>query len=203
MKTVNKIVMLVVLMMSALVANAADNATKILDKTAAAYKSSGGVNIGFQMDIDGQVTTGKIKLSGNKFCCSTSGNVAWFDGKTMWHYVHDNEEVNVTNPSEKDLARMNPYSFLSMYKKGYTNTVKKTTDKEYQIEMKGNKGSGYRSIEVHLNKSSYQPTYIKMVNSKHTVIITINSYLKNQKFSATDFTFNKKEYPGAEVVDLR
>lgn len=203
MKVVNKIVMLVVLMMSTLVANAADNATTILDKTADAYKKAGDVKIGFQIDINNQATTGIIKLSGQKFCCTTSGNVAWFDGKTMWNYVHDNEEVNVTTPSEKDIARMNPYSFLTMYKSGYSNTVKKTTSTEYHILMTGKKGSGYSSIEVHLNKSTYQPTYVKMVNAKHTVVITVNSFLKNQKFPATDFSFNKREFPGAEVVDLR
>ena len=204
MKTVNKIVMLVVLMMTALVANAAESATSILDKTAAAYKKAGDVKIGFQIKVNGQSTTGQIKLSGQKFCCSTAGNVAWFDGKTLWNYVKDNDEVNVTNPSEKDLARMNPYAFLNIYKKGYKCSVKKTTATEYQILMTGTKGSSYGIVEVHINKSSLQPTYVKMVSSKRTAEITVNSYLKNQKFPATDFTFSKKgEYKSAEIVDLR
>jgi len=204
MKTVNKIVMLVVLMMSALTMNAAENATKILDKTSEAYKKGGDVKIGFSIDVAGQSSTGLIKLSGQKFYCTTGGNVAWFDGKTMWHYVKDNEEVNVTNPSEKELARLNPYSFLNIYKKGYKCTVSKTTATEYYIKMTGKKGSGYSSIEVHLNKSNYQLSYVKMVSSKRTIEITVNSYIKNQKFPASDFTFAKKgEFKDAEVVDLR
>lgn len=203
MKKVNKILLLLVMMMSALVANAADNAVKILDKAAEAYKASGDVKIGFQITISGQSTTGIIKLSGQKFCCTMSGSVAWFDGKTMWHYVKDNAEVNVTNPSDKDIARMNPYAFLNIYKKGYKCSVTKTTSTEYQIKLTGKKGSPYNDIIVHLNKSTYQPTYIKMVSPKRTAEIVVNSFIKNQKFANSDFVFNKKEFPNAEVVDLR
>lgn len=204
MEAVNKIIMFIVLMMSALTINAAENATKILDKTAEAFKKGGDVKIGFSIDVAGQTSMGVIKLSGQKFCCSTGGNVAWFDGKTMWHYVKDNEEVNVTNPSEKELARMNPYTFLNIYKNGYKCSVTKTTATEYYIKLTGKKGSGYESIEVHLNKTNYQLSYVKMVSSKRTIEIKVNSYLKNQKFSSTDFTFAKKgEYKNAEIVDLR
>jgi len=195
--------MALVLMMSALMANAADNATKVLDKASETFKKAGGVKIGFSIDVAGQTSTGIIKLSGEKFCCTTGGNIAWFDGKTMWHYVKANEEVNVTNPSEKEITKINPYAFLNIYKKGYKCKVTKTTDKEYYITLSGKKSSPYKTIEIHLDKISYQPSYVKMVTAKRATVIKVNSYLKNQNFTASDFTFSKKEYPGAEVVDLR
>lgn len=191
-------------MFSVLMANAADNATKILDMTSDTYKKSGDVKVGFSIEIGGQSSTGVIKLSGQKFCVSTGGSVAWFDGKTMWHYVKDNDEVNVTNPSEKELTKMNPYAFLNIYKKGYKCKVIKTTDKEYYVTLSGKKGSAYKNIEVHINKTSYQPTYVKMETAKRTTVVKVNSYVKNQKFPATDFTFSKKgEYKTVEIVDLR
>lgn len=203
MRKINKIIMLLVLMMSALVANAAENATKILDKTAETFKKSGDVKIGFTINVGGQSSKGIIKISGQKFCCSTSGSVVWFDGKTMWHYVQENEEVNVTNPSEKEITRINPYAFLSIYKKGYNCKVTKTTDTEYYITLSGKKNSPYKSISLRLNKSNYQLTYVKTVTAKRTTEITVNSYIKNQKFPAYEFSFNKKEFPAAEIVDLR
>lgn len=204
MKKTNKILMLLVMLMSSFVANAAENATKILDKTSETYKKSGDVKIGFTIEVGGQSSVGTIKLSGQKFCVTTGGNVAWFDGKTMWHYVKDNEEVNVTNPSEKEITKINPYAFLNIYKKGYKCKVIKTTDKEYYVTLSGKKGSAYKTIEVHINKTSYQPTYVKMETAKRTTTVKVNSYLKNQKFDASEFTFAKKgEYKGAEIVDLR
>lgn len=203
MKILKRFFLLTVMLFSVAVAYAADSATTILDKTAEAYKKGGDVKISFTINVAGQSSDGIIKLSGQKFCCSTDGSVAWFDGKTMWHYVQDNEEVNVTNPSEKELARMNPYAFLSIYKKGYKCSVSKVTATEYYITMTGKKGSGYKSIEVHLNKTNYQLTYAKMVTAKRTTEITVKSYVKNQKFPSSDFYFNKKEFPKAEIVDLR
>lgn len=205
MKKVNRLFLVMMLMTTAIMAKAADNATTILDKAAATYTKSGDVKIGFTIAVNGQSSKGQINLSGQKFLCSTGGSVAWFDGKTMWHYVKNNEEVNITNPSDKEIARMNPYHFLNIYKKGngYKSTVKKTTATEYHILLTGKKGSTYNSIEVHLNKSTYQLSYVKLVSSKRTAEITVNSYLKNQKFPASMFTFNKKEYPSAEIVDLR
>lgn len=203
MNAINKLTIIIVLMFASLVANAAASATSILDKTAAAYKSCGDVKIGFTISVGGNSSNGIIKLSGQKFCCTTGGNVAWFDGKTMWNYVKDNDEVNVTNPSDKDLARINPYAFLSIYKKGYKCVVSKTTSSEYHITMTGKKGSAYKTIVVHLNKSNYQLTYAKMVSAKRTIEISVNSYSKNLKFPASDFSFSKREYPNAEIVDLR
>ena len=203
MKTLNRIIVFALLLTTALAAHAADNETKILDKTAETYKKAGDVKIGFTIDVSGQSSAGVIKLSGQKFCCTTGGNVAWFDGKTMWSYVKANEEVNVSNPSEKEITRLNPYAFLNIYKKGYKAKVSKTTDKEYYITLTGKKGSAYKSIDIHLDKVSYQPSYVKMVTAKRTLTIKVNSYLKNQKFASSDFTFSKKEYPKAEIVDLR
>lgn len=203
MKTLSKIMMLALLMMSALGMSAAENATKILDKTAAEYKKSGDVKIGFTITVSEQSTTGIIQLSGQKFCCTTGGGIAWFDGKTMWHYVKANEEVNVTNPTEKELSKMNPYAFLNLYKSGYTAKLTKTTAKSYSITLTGKKGSAYKSIDLEIDKASYQPLYIKMQTAKRSTVINVNSYLKNQKFPASAFTFNKKEFPAVEIVDLR
>jgi len=182
----------------------AEKATSILDKSAAMVKAAGNVNIGFNLSVEGQATTGYIKLSGSKFCCSMGGNMTWFDGKTMWHYVRENDEVNITTPTSAEVSRMNPYAFLSLYKKGYDVKLTKSTSTEHYITLTGkNKSAAYVQIDVRINKSSYQPTYVKMKTSKRTTEITVNSFLKKQNYSDASFRFNKKDYPNAEIVDLR
>lgn len=43
-----------------------------------------------------------------------------------------------------------------------------------------------------------------MTSSKDAVTtIRCNSFLKNQKYQDSTFRFNKKNYPGVEVIDLR
>ena len=182
----------------------AQNATSVLDKSAATLRAAGNVKIGFTLEVDGGASPGYIKLQRQKFVVNVGGSITWFDGKTMWTYVKANEEVNVTNPSADAVAKMNPYAFLSFYKKGYTVKMGKGTAKEHEVLLTGKSGSPYTNVVVRINKSTQYPTFIKMTSSKGAVTtIRCNSFLKNQKYKDSTFQFNKKNYPDAEIVDLR
>ena len=182
----------------------AQNATSVLDKSAATLRAAGNVKIGFTLEVDGGASTEYIKLQRQKFVVNVGGSITWFDGKTMWTYVKANEEVNVTNPSADAVAKMNPYAFLSFYKKGYTVKMGKGTAKEHEVLLTGKSGSPYTNVVVRINKSTQYPTFIKMTSSKGAVTtIRCNSFLKNQKYKDSTFQFNKKNYPDAEIVDLR
>ena len=186
----------------------AQDATKILDKTAATLKAAKNVKIGFTLEADGggntAGNTGYIKLSGQKFVVNMGGTITWFDGKTMWSYVKKNEEVNVTTPTAAEVAKMNPYAFLSFYKKGYTAKMGQSTAKEHEVVLTGSEGSAYEKVVMRVNKATNEPTYLKMTSTKGVVtVIRCNSFVKNQKYTDATFRFNKKNYPKAEVVDLR
>ena len=182
----------------------AQEATKILDKSAATLRAAGNVKIAFTLEADGGSSAGYIKLQRQKFVINMGGTITWFDGKTMWTYVKANDEVNVTNPSADAVAKMNPYAFLSFYKKGYTAKMGKSTTKEHEVLLTGKSGSPFKKVVVRLNKSTKYPTVITMTSSKGDVTtIRCNSFLKNQKYTNATFQFNKKNYPNVEVVDLR
>ena len=192
------------MMMVAAVVMYAQNATKILDQSAATLRAAGNVKIGFTLEAEGGASTGYIKLQRQKFVINMGGSITWFDGKTMWTYVKANEEVNVSNPSADAVAKMNPYAFLSFYKKGYTAKMGKSTTKEHEVLLTGKSGSPFKKVVVRLNKSTKYPTVITMTSSKGDVTtIRCNSFLKNQKYTNATFQFNKKNYPNVEVVDLR
>ena len=180
----------------------AQDAKKILDKSAAAFTKAGNVKIGFSANVNGNNAGGTICISGNKFQLNTGDLIIWFDGKSMWNYVVVNDEVNVSHPSAKEVARMNPYSFLTLYKKGYDCSMGKSSSTEYEVILKGQKGSAYNRITVRMSKKTYQPTYIK-TEAKSTMEIKVNSFASKQSFPASTFTFDKKKYPKVEVIDLR
>ena len=199
-----KKITLLLMMLVATVVLYAQNATKILDNSAATLRAAGNVKIGFTLEADGGASTGYIKLQRQKFVINMGGTITWFDGKTMWTYVKANDEVNVTTPSADAIAKMNPYAFLSFYKKGYTAKMGKSTTKEYEVVLTGKSGSPFKKVVVRINKSSKYPTVITMTSSKDAVTtIRCNSFLKNQKYKDSTFQFNKKNYPNVEVVDLR
>lgn len=203
MKTFVKYLMAMLMLVVAHTAFAQD-ANKILDKTSATLKAAGNVKIGFTINADGNSGNGYIKLQGQKFVVNMGGTITWFDGTTMWSYIKKNEEVNITTPTPAEVGKMNPYAFLSFYKKGYKAKMGKSTNKEYEVILTGQSDSPYTNVVVRMDKNSYKPSYIQMTSAKgNTTEIRCNSFLTNQKYNDSTFKFNKKNYPNVEVVDLR
>ena len=93
------------LMMAALLSTAtmAQTAKSVLDKAAANITVKEGVKANFKMTGGIGNTSGTILIKGKKFHATTPKAIVWFDGKTMWTYMKDNEEVNVSTPTEAQL----------------------------------------------------------------------------------------------------
>jgi len=200
-----KILLFMFSVLSVLSVWAADDATKILDKAASTFKAAGGVTISYTYDLNGDKGKGTIKMHGKKFVNTFADHVIWFNGKTLWTLVKENEEVNVTTPTPKELAGINPYSFLNMYKSGYKASMGKSTATYYEVILKAiSPSTSMKSVVVHILKKNYQPCYVKLatvdgIENK----ISVTKYITKQNFSADTFVFNPKKYPNVDVVDLR
>ena len=186
-----------------LVANA-QAAKSVLDKASSEFRKCPSVNVTFEVAIGGDIDNGTILLQGNKFCTRLSNTITWFDGKTMWSYVKDNEEVNVTEPKPAQVAKMNPYAFIDMYKSGYDIAFGVNTHDYFEVVLttKNDKNTIKKAV-IRIDRFSYQPKYILMGGSKADIEIKVTSYKKGKKQADTAFKFNKKKYPNAEIIDLR
>lgn len=181
----------------------AESAKRILDKAAASVSNPGGVQAHFQM-ISKQFgsTEGEIAVKGNKFHATTPDATIWFDGKTQWTYMKSNDEVNVSTPSEAQLQAINPYNFINIYKKGYKLSSKKV-ENIYEVHLvPTDKNRKIQEMYIIVDANSYHPTHVKMKQKDKwsTVII---SQLKTATLSDDMFQFNSKDFPQAEIIDLR
>lgn len=187
----------------ALTVNATD-AKSVLDKTTAEYKKCPSVTVQFEIMMGGDKDKGTILLQGSKFKTTLTNHITWFDGKTMWSYVKENEEVNVTTPTAAQLAKINPYAFLDIYKKGYDVEFGASTKTYYEIVLTANNSkSSIKKAIVRINKFDHHPEYIMMGGKKGDMEISVISFKKGKKQPDSAFRFNKKKYPKAEVIDLR
>ena len=173
----------------------AKEALKVLDKTAAIVGRNGGAYAGFS------ISRSKLAIKGNKFYAHTPQATVWFNGKTQWAYMKATNEVNVTTPNEAKQAQMNPYKFITLYKSGYSLTSKKQGN-AYQIHMVAqDKKRSIQELYITIGKN-YIPSQVKMRQGTNWTTINITNFkAKNQ--SDAVFTFNAKEFPKAEVIDLR
>lgn len=198
-RTINTILMLV---MAVCLANA-QTAKQVLDKTAAALSNKGGVTANFTVTGKNMGTTsGRISVKGRMFQASTPQAMIWFNGKTQWTYMKSQQEVNVSNPTEAQLQAVNPYNFINIYKKGYSYTMK-TVGSAYEVHLKATeKKRSIQEMYITVNKSSYTPSQVKMRQGTKWTTIKISS-LKKANISNAAFTFPAKDYPKAEIIDLR
>lgn len=205
MKNFIKSLLLVVLCTCASVSASAQKdvtTKKVLDKTANQLMAMKAVKANFKISGAGQATSGSICLSGNKYKVKTPEMTTWFDGKTQWAYMPDTEEVNVSNPTQAEQASMNPYSFLSLYKKGYNYSMKKKKG-EYDVHLVAeNKNASIAEVKVSIT-DGYIPTQVSIRQGKQWITISITDIAGNQKFDKSLFTFPKSKYPNAEIIDLR
>lgn len=181
----------------------AESAKSILDKAAAVVSNPSGVKAHFQM-ISKQFgsTNGEIAVKGNKFHATTPDATIWFDGKTQWTYMRGNDEVNVSNPSEAELQAINPYNFINIYKKGFKLSAK-TVGNSYEVHLKPtNKSRKIQEMYIIVDKNTYHPTHVKMLRKDKWSVIII-SQLTATSLNDAMFQFNAKDFPQAEIIDLR
>ena len=136
------------------------------------------------------------------FQATTPQAIIWFNGKTQWTYMKNQQEVNVSNPTEAELQAINPYNFINIYKKGYKYTMK-TVGAGYEVHLKATDTKRQiQEMYITVNKSSYTPSQVKMRQGKKWTTINVSS-LKKSNLANSVFTFPAKDYPNAEVIDLR
>ncbi|QIK59336.1 hypothetical protein G7050_05590 [Dysgonomonas sp. HDW5A] len=193
----------------------AQNAKDILDKANLAYNKAGGITASFTVnteDVKGKTVysqDGKAYLKGNKFKIDVPDGITWFDGKTQWVYAKGSDEVNVSNPTGEELAGVSPSVLLSLYKTGfklnYKGEKKEKTKTVYIVEMIPlGKKTEFSKMIVTIDKATNiftsVSTYGKDGVDNHLII---NKIQTGVNLADNIFIFNKKEYPGVEVIDLR
>ena len=197
-----KIIFALSLMMACATAFA-QTAKSVLDKTANAVSNPNGISADFKMSGGMGNFNGTIAVKGKKFQATTSLATVWFDGKTMWTYMKKNEEVNVTTPNDAQLQKINPYNFINLYKKGYDITMNQSsTAYTVHLTAQAQNSNNIQELFITVDKKSYHPTQVKMLQGKKWTTFDISN-LKAQKLPDTTFTFNAKDFPSAEVIDLR
>lgn len=184
-----------------MIAQDSDTAKEILDKVITTLKKDGCV----QVDFEG-TENGTIIIKEEKFYLHSGQIQCWYDGKTLWSYVADTEEVNISTPTMEELQSVNPYLILSNYQKNFSCQYQGMTGyngkQVYEITLVPKQKSNQEKITIKISKNHY-PVSIKVEQNYKTVSdINIKSYQK-QQINDMVFRFNKSLYPNAEIIDLR
>ncbi len=195
------LILLTILLATGIYAQNAAQARKILDKTAAIVGRKGGASANFSVSGKYGNTSGTISIKGNKFNARTPQAIVWYDGKTQWTYMKKSQEVNVSTPTEAQQQSMNPYKFVNIYKNGFKLGVKNVSG-GWQVHLYAtNQKRTIKEMYITIGKN-YYPKTIKMRQSNGWTTINVSNF-KARNLSDATFRFNAKDFPNAEVIDLR
>jgi len=193
----------------------------ILDEVAAKTKTYTSIKTEFtsvmekqETNIKSKVTetqSGTLQLKGTKYKLEFKGQTIFCDSKTQWTYIKESNEVQVNNaPDPKATDNINPVNIFTLYEKGYkykyekedvVSGVKVDIVNLYPLDAAK---KPYHTIRLTIDKEKKQIIAVKILNKNGTSnTITVKNFTPNLEMAETMFTFNKADYKGVEVVDLR
>ncbi len=198
--------------LSSLHLSRAQDPMKVLDIAAERIRKAGNVKIEYKAGLFAGATekasaSGTMWLQGSKMKLDVDGIMTWYDGKTRWCYLPSANEVNIDEPSKKEMASMNPYTFMDIYKKGFKMTVKETVlrgDAVYEVYLKARYAQmDVKEVYVDIRKSDYQPLCIRVREDNDWQRVSVLSFEGNLQLADDFFTFPQKDYPNVLVNDMR
>ena len=182
-------------------------ADQVLGNAASVFTKAGSVSATYTISSgsSGKVS-GSIKVEGKKFRIQTHVATVCYNGTNQWEYVAKNKQCTLTSPTYQETAQINPYAILSTYKNSYKiASVKSNISGTYAIRLTPiSSNSALAKATIYIKSSDWQPVRLDILDKNNvTTTIIITGITLGQKFTDSTFTFDKKNYPGVELIDLR
>ena len=190
----------------------AQNGTAALDRVVEKFRRSGDLSAAFTLTVYNALNepvdkqSGTIKLAGDKFYWTTPAMTVWYNGQLQWAYVKASEEVNLTEPTPAEIASINPYTLITTYKQNFNVKALKAKNSQQRVAelTPKKKGTQIDRVVLTVNASNWMPQSFQIYYSDRThSTIALSRLVTGQNFSDATFIFDKKQYPKAEVIDLR
>ena len=190
-------------------------AKKILDKVSEKTKTFTTIKATFtfemlnqQENID-EKTVGTIWMKGSKYKLNLLGIETYCDGKYVWSYNKDDEEVTMSKYDPDDDEALNPSNIFNLYKKGFkysfVREMFKDTRALYVIDLIPTNYDGeYSKIRLTIDKD--KSTIYSMTrygNDGNIYVVKIKNLETNKPMNDNMFIFDTNKHPGVELIDDR
>ncbi len=207
MKTKN-IIVCIAFLFAAQSLNAQNNAETLIRLLVNQVKSHDNVEMVFSYQIspDGKNVDANEKghawLQGNAYKLEMEEQQTISDGKTIWTYLVDAEEVMVSNASEG--TDNTPLKLLTSLDENYVATLTNIdTQGNATIELANPKGQYKRvTLKIDTKKTALKSADIYMEDGSK-VVVNVEEMKFDQELGDKFFTFDTKKHPNVDVIDMR
>ena len=193
-----------------------EKAKGILDELSKKTKGYTSIKADFSFTLENpqektsETKKGTLIVKGAKYKLSISGQEISCDGKTLWTYIKDANEVQIDNAPDpnKEENAINPSNIFTVYEKGFKYKFDKEevqNGKTIQIinlyPVKANE-KPYHTVKLFIDKNAKEISSVIILNkdgNKSTYNLT--KFETNLPIKDADFVFDTSK--AKDVIDLR
>ncbi len=186
-------------------ADAADSGVDIMRRCASKFSDAKSINVDFAIAHSNGSDIGTLTMSKKLFRIETPALSIWFDGKTQWTYMADNNEVNVTEPTGEELMESNPFEVISLFSTHFNCRELQSSPSNNIVELTPkNQDMTILSAKISISKSTGWPTAMTIVfDGGNTTSVSISKVTTGNSLPASQFRYDSRTRPNAEIIDLR
>jgi len=187
-------------------------AASLLDEVSAKTKSYKSIKADFTYTMENKQAKineekkGTLLLAGDKYRLNVSGQAVICDGKTIWTFIEESNEVQINTLDNKDDA-LTPSKLLTSYNANYKSKIitDKATDPNLEtIELIPNTTKSIIKAIVTVDKAKKQVTVFSMYDKNGNIFTyKILKFQTDLPINPNDYSFDKSKFPGVEVIDMR
>lgn len=146
---------------------------------------------------------GTLWISGNKFRLMLDGQIIVNDGKTLFTYLPEANEIQI-NDANSSHNELNPLTLLTSYQQNYRSKYIREEDNRMIIDLLPLNENRFYKIRIEILTSNNYPSKISLYERNGTTLTyQIDRFELNKDVNSSIFLFNPADYKNAEVVDLR
>lgn len=144
---------------------------------------------------------GTIIIHAQKFILTMFGIEAAYDGKTLYMYSSDTDELTITDPSQQELVQANPFLFAKTVAENCTVSEKPSADgKETIVTLTPKEPvEGFNRFTMRLRNEDLIPLHLEIREGKKISSLS----LQNPMFIITEPKYVIEPNPTTFVNDMR
>lgn len=206
----NTILLLLFFAVSAFAQNDS-KAKEILDKAAQKFKSHSAAEVEFTLIMENpeenirEEHVGRAWMKGNKYKLNLMDVENYYDGKVIYTYMPEVQEVNIKNPSEEEEGFLNPATLFDIHNQGFTQKLINTTNGVAYIELYPTSDKNFEKIGIWVNVSTATIQKVTSFGKDGNQVTVLIKQIKPIDPAPDDsfFSFDKAKHPEVEVIDMR
>lgn len=189
---------------------AQETAEAFLDRAVKAMKDDSAVQMDYTYtvyDENGKVVQadkGILRLNGSSYSLLMDDMKVWCNGKVQWSYMSEINEIYITDASSPEAQNLSPLYIMEMYRAGYSAAMNSTNGRTEVTLETSLPDNNINKVKLQFDASTLrlESMFIYMAGQGY-IEVALDAYTAHCTFPAGVYECPLKDYPAAEVVDMR